>query len=52
MTAVREKILVETGRIEAAEKWLAKMMQSQNIKTEVRANGKWVEDGVHDSVAN
>ena len=37
-------VAVETGRIEAAEKWLAKMMEPQNIKTEVRVDGKWVQD--------
>jgi hypothetical protein len=35
-------VAVETGRIEEAAKWLAKMLKPENIKTEVRENGKWV----------
>lgn len=34
-------VSVETGRVEATEKWLARMMQPENLKTEVRVNGQW-----------
>ena len=37
-------VAVETGKIEAAEKWLAKMMDPSNIKVEVREDGKWKDE--------
>lgn len=35
-------VAVETGRIEESKKWLERMMSPENIKVEVRENGKWV----------
>jgi len=36
-------VSVQTGSIEAAEKWVAKQMDEKNIKTEVKVSGKWTE---------
>lgn len=37
-------VAVQTGKVEAAEKWLARMMQPENIKVEVRENGEWKDE--------
>lgn len=34
-------VSVQTGKVEEAERWLARMMQPQNIKVEYRIDGKW-----------
>lgn len=35
-------VSVETGRVEATELWLERMMRPENIKVESRVSGQWV----------
>ena len=35
-------VAIQTGRFKTDEQWLAEQMNPQNIKEEVRVNGKWV----------
>ena len=34
-------VSVQTGRVEATEKWLERMMRPENIRVETRVDGQW-----------
>lgn len=35
-------VAVQTGRVEERERWLARMLQPQNIRVEYKRDGRWV----------